>query len=216
MKKLFQFLLLVILSTSFVYPQSEPIYSFEELMRTTEENPKMIIEAREITSTLQIPHSIFLPQGVFIEARAVQNNRVLYAVMKNLLDIYDNAEVLTWEQIQNRFELSSARLNYTKQPTINPSLGYNVSSRPEGTLSSQYLLIPDWTADAVMLFDASTGDLLNQNFIVDPTNLSSPKQAKLAPQGFISVSDQIDDAVQSYGTLGTFLGIFAPAGGVNT
>ena len=216
MKKLFRFLVIVLLSSTFLYSQSEPIYSFEELMRITEENPQMISEARERTSFLQIPHSIYLPEGIFIEARAVQNNRVLYAVIKNLLDIYNDAEVLTWEQIQNRFELSSARLNFTKQPTINPSLGYNVSSHPEGTLSSQYLLIPDWTADAIMLFDATTGDLLNQNFIVDPTNLSSPKQAKLAPQGFISVSDQIDDAVQSYDTLGTFLGIFAPAGGVNT
>ncbi len=216
MRKIFLFFLPVLLTANLIYSQSEPIYSFEELMRISEENPQMIIEAREKTSMMQIPHSIYLPEGIFIEARAVQNEKVLFAVINNLLDIYKDAEVLTWQQIQNRFDLSSARLNYTKQPTKNPQLGYNISPRPEGTASSQYLLIPDWTADAVMLFDATTGDLLNQSFIVDPANLSSPKQARLAPQGFISVSDQVDDAVQSYDTLGTFLGLFAPAGGVNT
>ncbi|MEJ5261841.1 MAG: T9SS type A sorting domain-containing protein [Ignavibacterium sp.] len=216
MKRLFQFILSVLLLSTFLYSQSEPIYSFEELMRITEENPQMILDAREKTSLLQIPHSVYIPEGIFIEARAVQNNKVLYAVIKDMLNIYKNAEVLTWEQIQAKYELSNARIHYVKQPTINPTLGYNVSVRPEGTTTSQYLLIPDWTADAVMLFDAATGDLLNASFIVDPTNLSSPKQSRLAPQGFISVSDQIDDAVQSYDTLGTFLGLFAPAGGVNT
>ncbi|WP_348342550.1 T9SS type A sorting domain-containing protein [Ignavibacterium sp.] len=215
MKRIFLFMVGVLISTSVVYSQYEPLYSFEELMRITEENPQMIVEAREMTSLLEIPHSIYLPQGIFIEARAVQNDRVVYAVINNLLDIYDNAEVLTWQQIQNRFDLSVARLNYVKKATQNPTLGYNITIRPEGTQSSQYLLIPDWTADAVMLFDATTGDLLNQSFIIDPTNLSSPKQARLAPQGFVSVSDQIDDVVQSYDTMGTYLGIFAPAGGVN-
>ncbi len=215
MKKIFLFFVGIFLSTTIIYSQYEPPYSFEELMRITEENPRMILEAREVTSVLEIPHSIYLPEGIFMEARAVQNNKVIFAVMRNILDIYDNAQVLTWEQIQNQYNLSSARLNYVKKATQNPSLGYNITTQPEGTQSSQYLLIPDWTADAVLLLDAVTGDLLNQSFIVDPTNLSSPKQAKLAPQGFISVSDQIDDAVQSYDTLGSFLGLFAPAGGVN-
>ncbi|WP_337872930.1 hypothetical protein, partial [Ignavibacterium sp.] len=216
MKKLFQFLVIILLSSTFLYSQSEPIYSLEELMRVSEENPQMILEAREKTSLLQIPHSVYLPEGIFIEARAVQNNKVIYAVIKDILNIYNNSEILTWEQIQSKYELSNARIHYVKQPTINPTLGYNVTARPEGTTTTQYLLIPDWTADAVMLFDAATGDLLNQSFIVDPTNLSSPKQSRWVPQGFISVSDQIDDAVQSYDTLGTFLGLFAPAGGVNT
>jgi hypothetical protein len=64
--------------------------------------------------------------------------------------------------------------------------------------------------------DASSGDLLSETFIVDPTNLSSPKEANLAPWGQITVSDQLDDGVMEYDTSGTFLRFFAPAGGVNT
>ena len=78
------------------------------------------------------------------------------------------------------------------------------------------LLITDWTSDGVLTFDATTGDLLNASFIVDPTNLSSPKEANLAPWGNITVSDQIDDGVMEYDTSGTFLQFFAPTGGANT
>jgi hypothetical protein len=215
MKKVFQFLLIVILSTSFVHSQSEPIFSFDELMRITEENPKMISEAREKTSFLQIPHSIYLPEGIFIEARAVQNNRVLYAVIKNLLNIYDNAEVLSWEQIQSKYELSNARMHYLKQPTKNPTLGYP-EPKPSELLAGKYLLIPDWTADKVLKLDPNTGDVIDANYIVASGPLQSPKQAKFAPYGFISVSDQISDLVQKFDTSGVYQGFFAPAGGVNT
>lgn len=206
--------LLIVLSTSFLYSQSEPIYSFEELMRITEENPSMIAEAREITAFQQIPHSIYLPEGIFIEARAVQNNRVIYAVIKNLLDIYANSEVLSWEQILSRYDLSTSRMHYGKKPTTNPTLGYP-NPRTYDLTNGKYLLIPDWTGDKVLKLDPNTGDLIDANFIVSPGPLQSPKQARLSPQGFISVSDQISDAVQQFDTSGIYIGIFAPAGGVN-
>jgi hypothetical protein len=215
MKKIFLLVVFVVLSTTSIYSQYEPLYSFGELMRISEENPDMILEAREKTSVLQIPHSIYLPQGIFIEARAVSNDRVLYGVMKNLIDIYDNAEVLTWEQIQSRYDLTEARIHYTKQPTKNPDLGFPSITSGEST-NGKYLLVPDWTADKVIKLDPITGDLIDANFIVASGPLQSPKQAKLSPQGFITVSDQISDLVQKFDTIGTYLGFFAPAGGVNT
>lgn len=80
------------------------------------------------------------------------------------------------------------------------------------------LLIPDSTNDRVMAFDPVTGNLLDADFIPsDPTNLSTPKCAiyKSDLTGFL-VSDQLDDAVQEYDLDGNYVGIFAPAGGVNT
>lgn len=80
------------------------------------------------------------------------------------------------------------------------------------------ILVPDSTNDRVMAFDPTTGDLLDANFIPpDPDNLSTPKCAlyKSDDTGFI-VSDQLDDAVQEYDLDGNYVGIFAPAGGVNT
>lgn len=80
------------------------------------------------------------------------------------------------------------------------------------------LLIPDSTDDRVMAFDPVTGDLIDPDYIpADPDNLSTPIEAILSASGMtILVSDQIDDVVQEYDMDGNYIGIFAPAGGVDT
>jgi len=85
-------------------------------------------------------------------------------------------------------------------------------------LQVDLLLVPDSTNDRVMAFDPVTGNLIDADFIpADPTNLSTPKCAiyKSDGTGFL-VCDQLDDAVQEYDLAGNYVGIFAPAGGVNT
>lgn len=80
------------------------------------------------------------------------------------------------------------------------------------------LLVPDSTNDRVMAFDAVTGALVDADFIpADTTNLATPKSAlyKSDGTGFLVV-DQVNDAVQEYDLDGAYVGIFAPAGGVNT
>lgn len=207
-------LLFLVISTQSV-AQVEPIFKFPELMRMTEENPEMIRQAKQETAELNIPYAIYLPSGIFMEARAVSDKKIVYSVIKNLLDIYDNAEVLTWEQIESRYNLSGARMHFVKQPTINPNLGYPTTYSTEST-GGKYLLVPDWTADKIIKLNPNNGDVINANFIVNPGPLQSPKQAMLSPHGFISVSDQISDLVQKYDTSGNYLGHFAPAGGVAT
>ena len=80
------------------------------------------------------------------------------------------------------------------------------------------LLVPDSTNDRVMAFDPLTGALIDADFIpADPTNLSTPKSALYKSDGLgFLVVDQLDDAVQEYDLTGAYVGIFAPAGGVNT
>ncbi len=195
--------------------QLEPIFKFPDLMRITEENPSMIREAREATAEYNIPYAVYLPSGIYMEAKAVSNKKILYAVIKNIADIYANSEVLTWEQIESRYSLNEARMHFVKQPTINPNLGFPSTISSEAT-DGKYLLIPDWTADKVIKLNPNNGDLIDANFIVAPVTLQSPKQARLSPHGFITVSDQISDLVQKFDTSGTYLGFFAPAGGVNT
>ncbi|HKQ49403.1 MAG TPA: thrombospondin type 3 repeat-containing protein [Phycisphaerae bacterium] len=79
------------------------------------------------------------------------------------------------------------------------------------------LLIPDDSNDRVMAFDPADGDLVDPAVIDDQTNLFSPIDAILHPDGSrFLVSTQFDNLVQSYDLDGNFLGAFAPAGGVNT
>ncbi|MEM6455731.1 MAG: hypothetical protein AAF772_11600 [Acidobacteriota bacterium] len=84
--------------------------------------------------------------------------------------------------------------------------------------TSGVLLIPESTNDRIMAFDPATGDLVDADFVPsDPTNLSTPIEAILSADGqSIFVSDQLEDAVLEYDLDGNFIGLFAPAGGVNT
>ncbi len=78
------------------------------------------------------------------------------------------------------------------------------------------LLVPDSGDDAVSTFDPQTGDLIDPLFIVDPANLSTPKNAlPNFDRDGVFVSDQLGDAVFEYDCNGDFVGIFAPAGGVD-
>jgi len=207
------FLMILIVIPAFA--QEKPSIAFEELITSAEENAVLITDARKLTGIRDIPHTIYLPEGIFIEAKGIENGKVVYAIYNDLIDIYNNGETAFWEEIQSRYNLNEARLHYVNRPTQNPSLGLPEES--EGaTLLTTMLLVPDWTNDGVSTYDATTGDLLNASFIVDPTNLSSPKEANLAPWGQITVSDQLEDGVIEYDTSGGFLGFFAPAGGPNT
>jgi len=103
----------------------------------------------------------------------------------------------------------------TTLPTRDPAAQQLAGSMlPVGGL----LLIAESTNDRVMAFDPATGDLVDADFIpADPTNLSTPIHAVLSPDGAsILVSDQLEDVVQQYDLDGTYIGVFAPAGGVNT
>ena len=199
-----------------LFAQNVPQISFEELIVRAEENPQHLMEARNLTEQYDLPHIVYLPEGIFIQAMDVENGKVVYAIYNNLIDVYDNGETAFWPDIENRFDLTKARVHRVNKPTQNPTLGYPTPGNNDYSLVTQMLLVTDWTNDAVATLDNVTGDLMNASFIVDPTNLSSPKEANLAPWGNITVSDQLNDGVIEYDTVGTFLQFFAPAGGANT
>ena len=210
--QLFVLILTLIISLS-VPAQDKPTIDFESLMISAEENFQNIAKARELTALQDIPHTIYLNEGVFIEARAVENGKVVYAVIHNIVDVYDGGFAAYWDQIFTQYDLSGARQHYANGETINPKVGYpghyeeNELTRE---LAPTFLMIPESTNDRVMSFNVATGDLINANFIpADPTNLSTPIDAILTPGITVFVSDQLDDHIVGYDTLGGFLGIFA-------
>ena len=81
------------------------------------------------------------------------------------------------------------------------------------------LFVPESGDDRVILLDAATGDVLDPAFIADNAkedNLATPIEAMMNFDGDgVFVSDQINDAILEYDLEGNFVGIFAPAGGVN-
>lgn len=211
----FYFVIILIFIGFIVNAQDRPIISFNELLINAEENIKIKSEARAIASKLELPWSIYLKEGIFIEALTVENNKPVYLVITDMLNPYIGGYTAFFDEIQSQFDLNNARIHYSKTNVLNPHLGFP-ANLAENTAAS-FLLFVESTGDRVITLDINTGDPINMNFIPpDQVNLSTPVQARLTPWGKITISDQITDGVYQYDTLGAVLGIFAPAGGINT
>ena len=205
MNKFFQrsFLFIIVLLWGSSFPQQN---SFEELIIAKETNPQMYIEAKRAAINQELPVSIKMPGGILIDVIKVESDEILYSVIKNILNPFSNGEILTYNQVMQKYDLTNAEINW----------GGVINNEQPENVATQLLLIPDWTNDNVLSFDPITGDLVNANYIPpNPGNLASPKHALLNINGFISVSDQITDLVQKFDTAGNYIGIYAPAGGVN-
>ena len=206
MNKFFKlsFLFIIVLLCGSSFPQQN---SFEDLIIAKETNPLTYVEAKKIAISRELPISIKIPAGILIDVIKEENGVLLYSVIKNAANPFSSGEILTFEQVTQSYDLSNAEINW--------GVVTNSNEQVENS-ATKLLLIPDWTNDNVLSFDPLTGDLVNANYIPsNPGNLASPKHALLNVNGFISVSDQITDLVQKFDTSGNYLGIFAPAGGVN-
>lgn len=206
MKKFFKlsFLFIIVLLCGSSFPQQN---SFEDLIIARETNPLTYVEAKKIAISRELPISIKIPGGILIDVIKEENGVLLYSVIKNAANPFSSGEILTFEQVTQSYDLSNAEINW--------GVVTNSNEQVENS-ATKLLLIPDWTNDNVLSFDPISGDLVNANYIPsNPGNLASPKHALLNVNGFVSVSDQITDLVQKFDTTGNYLGIFAPAGGVN-
>ena len=196
------FITLLFIGSSFAQENS-----FVELIISKETNPQMYLEAKKIAINQELPVSIKLPSNILIDVIKFENGELLYSVIKNVAHPFSDGEILTFNQISSIYDLSTAEINWGITPNETPH---------DRSSDTKLLLIPEWTNDNVLAFDPITGDLVNANYIPpNPGNLASPKHALLNVNGFISVSDQITDLVQKFDTAGNYIGIFAPAGGVN-
>lgn len=94
----------------------------------------------------------------------------------------------------------------------------NVSDPARALLATRgLLLIPDNTNHRIMAFDPGTGDVVDLNFVPSNAYITSADAAILSADGQrVLVSDETTDAVHAFDLNGNYLGIFAPAGGVDT
>ncbi len=205
MNKIKQFILLAtLLFTASAMAQFKPAISFEELMISAEKDFNQVLEARKLAAMYDLPHTIYLSEGIFIEAKGVESNQVVYSIVNDLLHPFNNGEVAFWEEIDARFDLSEARIHWANRPTQNPKLGYNFSGQENMAVS--FVMGPESTNDAVMSFNYNDGSLISAAFIPGGNpNLSTPIEALLTPNATILVSDQLTDNIVEFDTLGAFI-----------
>ncbi|MBS1516938.1 MAG: T9SS type A sorting domain-containing protein [Bacteroidetes bacterium] len=207
------FLLIVSGGNSF----SKPDISFTELVTRAELNPGLMFAAEKLAAKKNIPAAVFTRDNVIIEAKGIENGKVVYSVITNPADIYNGSYTLFFDEIQKNFDLSTSYLIFSKNNVQDHTGGHYSYSLSQNSFGlNKFLLITDWTFDRVWAFSPVNGDLIDTAFIYhDNPNLQSPKHALQSVNNFIYVSDQISDLVQKYDTSGFYVSLFAPAGGVN-
>lgn len=144
---------------------------------------------------------------------------MIYRHLTPRLTVFLLAGLLSTAGSLHAFSLAEEISGHSPSPDVLPVRNPDNFEQVMGSLiDTGVLLIPESTNDRVMAFDPATGDLIDPDFIpADPANLSTPIQAILAAdQNSILVSDQLEDLVQQYDLAGNYLGVFAPAGGVDT
>jgi len=202
-------LIFALIFAGFTIGQDRPTINFEDLRISAEQDFQKIYDARDLTEAMDIPYAIYLQEGIFIDALGVENGQPVYAVYYNLSDPSRKGETAFFNNIQSDFELSNARMHYASGNVVNPNLGISEVDPDAAGRVVSFLMIPESINKRVMAFDATTGNLIDVDFIPpDDINLSTPIEPLLTPAFTILISDQIDDAVQMYDTSGTFLTTF--------
>lgn len=200
--KLFTFLFTLILVS---FAQSQPRITYHNLTIAAEQNGQIIFEARTLAEKLGLPHTIYTPEGVFIEARGIENGKIVYAIVNNVSDPINSGSVGYWDDIQANYDLAKSRVHYSRLEVHNPALGY---TEIKNTEAITYLMVVESTNDKVMLFDPANGDLIDPNFIVDATNFNTPIEALLSPVLTVLTSNQVGDNIVVHDTSGSYLGVF--------
>jgi hypothetical protein len=206
------FLFFLIPTISFAAPK----ISFQDLLTNAESNTSLLKEAKNLCAQLNQPFEIYTNQRVIIAAKGIEDGQIVYAVIKNAARIYDGAEVMFYDAVVQNYDLATSKIVYADGRIADNTNGlYNAVLSPRNA-GTKLLLVPEWTNDNVYAFDATTGDLVDNNFIPpSPGQLGSPKQALQTYNNRIVVSDQVTDGVFMFDTSGAFIRLFAPAGGIN-
>ena len=113
-------ILTVALSISLNFAQEKPHITFSELTLSAEQNPQQILDARKLAEKLGLPHTIYSVEGFFIEAKGIENNKIVYTIIKDMQHTFNNGEVAFWDEISTRFDFTKARIHWANKPTQNP------------------------------------------------------------------------------------------------
>ncbi|MBK6506478.1 MAG: T9SS type A sorting domain-containing protein [Ignavibacteria bacterium] len=212
--KIFLFAIMLFATGAYASPK----ISFHDLLAKSEIDPHSVIISREAAIKTGLPVNIITSGRVMFDVKGIENNKVVYAVFTDLADVYNGGYTAFYDEIVSSFNPAQSRIDYGNGRIVDNTGGMfdPVISSARG--GEKFLMIPDWTFDRVSLFSSVNGDLLDTAFISHSNpQLQSPKHAQQLFDGrSIVVSDQISDLVQKFDTAGSYVGFFAPVGGVNT
>ncbi|MBK9225583.1 MAG: hypothetical protein IPL67_00610 [Ignavibacteria bacterium] len=197
---------------------SSPVIGFEQLMINAEENPSVVMNARDEAIRQNLPVSIMTLNNVIAEVKSLESGAPVYSVITNYADIYNGGYTAFFYELRSSIDLSRARIDYGNGNVTDNTGGHFDLKFGDSRGIVSYLMVPDITQDRVYFFNAANGDLVDTAFIPQARpQLSTPKHALTHFNGKdILLADQITDLVQKFNSNGKYNNYFAPIGGVNT
>lgn len=208
-------ILIILFSVNFL--QAAPRISFSELLMQAELNAKAVNDSRNFAISNGLAVNILSKSGIMIDAKGIEDGKVVYAVFKDMLDVYNGGYTAYYEDALKAIDPVNSRFDYGYGRIIDNTGGYFDPVYEHFLGTERYLMCPDWTGDQVYLFNVANGNLV-ENAFIPTTNpqLQSPKHALQHPNyKQLVISDQLSDVVQRFDTNGIYLGFFAPKTGVN-
>ena len=102
--KIFLMILLCLLIVSSLF--SQPKSDFESLFLQAEKNPKISIIAKKHAIERNLPLSIYTQEKVFIYPLIFKNDKVLYAVIKDITHPILDGILADFDEIEKQFEVA--------------------------------------------------------------------------------------------------------------
>lgn len=194
-----------------------PKISFEDIMANAEMNPSSVVQSRQMAVVLGIPVTVYSKDNVIADLKGTENGMPVYAVITNFANIYDGGYTAYYEELLTKINFSNSKLVFGNGQITDNTQGYFEPKISGRMTPGKYLLVAESSSDRVYIFNADNGDLIDTIFV--PSTRPALQTPKHAIQHFngsdILVADQISDVVQRFRNNGTYMNIFAPAGGVN-
>ena len=148
-----------------------------EVLIAAEENASLRIQARQAAASKQLPTSLLLANGTFIEALAVEDGSPVYVIMPNPAHPFQSAETAFYQDLQHNYDVHNAKLTYAYRPKAPKLTGAK-------STATDMLFIVESSNDFVIALDAATGDLINaQFFALGGGVLSTPIDINPPPPG---------------------------------
>lgn len=174
----FSTFIIVLITVSISSLFASPGISFQDLLMQAELNPKVQLEARRLAIAKGQAVNILSTSKIMIDAKAIENGKVVYAVFTDLLDVYNGGYTAYYEEALRIIDPASSRFDYGNGRVVDNTGGYFDPVYQQFSGTDRYLMCPDWTGDQVYLFNVANGNLVENSFI--PTTnpeLQSPKHA---------------------------------------
>ncbi|MBK9332210.1 MAG: hypothetical protein IPM96_07380 [Ignavibacteria bacterium] len=112
MKKALQVFTALLIFALTGYSFAGPRITFTELITDAENDSKLVSAAHQLAAQKNLPVTILTADKVMLDAKGIENGKVVYSVVTNPADIYHNSFTVFFEEAESRFDLSASLLIY--------------------------------------------------------------------------------------------------------